>query len=103
MVVVLVVMLGQIGLLGGGFGFGWYYNGVGMSGCKGIILSGFFGLMIVLLVYDSMDYKGYSSIIFIVCFMDVIFELGKIINWNGKLVKLLLLKMCVFVGINLFY
>lgn len=74
-----------------------------MLGCKGVILSGFFGFMLILFVYDNSDYKGYSSIILIVCFIDVIFELGKVINWNGKLVKLLLLKMCIFVGINLFY
>ncbi|QPN37693.1 molybdopterin-dependent oxidoreductase [Salmonella enterica] len=35
MVVVLAAMLGQIGLPGGGFGFGWHYNGAGTPGRKG--------------------------------------------------------------------
>lgn len=90
-------------MLGGGFGFGWYYNGVGTSGRKGVILSGFFGFTSISFVYDNSDYKGYSSIISIVRFIDAIFESGKVINWNGKSVKLSSLKMCIFVGINLFY
>ncbi|MFP1591150.1 molybdopterin-dependent oxidoreductase [Escherichia coli] len=38
MIVVLAAMLGQIGLPGGGFGFGWHYNGAGTPGRKGVIL-----------------------------------------------------------------
>lgn len=34
--------------------------------------------------------------------MDAILELGKIINWNGKTVKLPALKMCVLAGTNPF-
>ncbi|STJ17889.1 trimethylamine-N-oxide reductase precursor [Escherichia coli] len=36
MIVVLAAMLGQIGLPGGGFGFGWHYNGAGTPGRKGV-------------------------------------------------------------------
>lgn len=103
MVVVLAAMLGQIGLPGGGFGFGWHYNGAGTPGRKGIILSGFSGSTTVPPVHDSTDYKGYSSTIPIARFMDAILEPGKIINWNGKSVKLPPLKMCVFAGTNPFH
>lgn len=103
MVVVLAAMLGQIGLPGGGFGFGWHYNGAGTPGRKGIILSGFSGSTTVPPVHDSTDYKGYSSTIPIARFMDAILEPGKDINWNGKSVKLPPLKMCVFAGTNPFH
>ncbi|ESP72680.1 trimethylamine N-oxide reductase I catalytic subunit [Salmonella enterica subsp. enterica serovar Saintpaul str. S-70] len=103
MVVVLAAMLGQIGLPGGGFGFGWHYNGAGTPGRKGIILSGFSGSTTVPPVHDSTDYKGYSSTIPIARFMDAILEPGKVINWNGKSVKLPPLKMCVFAGTNPFH
>ena len=36
MIVVLASMLGQIGLPGGGFGFGWHYNGAGTPGVKAL-------------------------------------------------------------------
>ncbi|SUH33868.1 trimethylamine-N-oxide reductase [Salmonella enterica subsp. enterica] len=88
---------------GGGFGFGWHYNGAGTPGRKGIILSGFSGSTTVPPVHDSTDYKGYSSTIPIARFMDAILEPGKIINWNGKSVKLPPLKMCVFAGTNPFH
>lgn len=102
MIVVLASMLGQIGLPGGGFGFGWHYNGAGTPGRKGIILSGFSGSTTVPPVHDSTDYKGYSSTIPIARFIDAILEPGKIINWNGKTVKLPPLKMCVLPGPTLF-
>ncbi len=54
-------------------------------------------------MHDSTDYKGYSSTIPIARFMDAILEPGKIINWNGKSVKLPPLKMCVFAGTNPFH
>lgn len=72
-------------------------------GRKGIILSGFSGSTTVPPVHDSTDYKGYSSTIPIARFMDAILEPGKIINWNGKSVKLPPLKMCVFAGTNPFH
>ncbi len=39
-------------------------------------------------VHDNSDYKGYSSTIPIARFIDAILEPGKVINWNGKSVKL---------------
>ncbi|MBD5682979.1 molybdopterin-dependent oxidoreductase, partial [Citrobacter freundii] len=77
MIVVLASMLGQIGLPGGGFGFGWHYNGAGTPGRKGIILSGFSGSTTVPPVHDSTDYKGCSSTIPIARFIDAILEPGK--------------------------
>ncbi|VFS13680.1 trimethylamine-N-oxide reductase precursor [Escherichia coli] len=87
MIVVLAAMLGQIGLPGGGFGFGWHYNGAGTPGRKGVILSGFSGSTSIPPVHDNSDYKGYSSTIPIARFIDAILEPGKVINWNGKIGK----------------
>lgn len=103
MIVVLAAMLGQIGLPGGGFGFGWHYNGAGTPGRKGVILSGFSGSSSIPPVHDNSDYKGYSSTIPIARFIDAILEPGKEINWNGKSVKLPPLKMCIFAGTNPFH
>ncbi len=103
MIVVLAAMLGQIGLPGGGFGFGWHYNGAGTPGRKGVILSGFSGSTSIPPVHDNSDYKGYSSTIPIARFIDAILEPGKVINWNGKSVKLPPLKMCIFAGTNPFH
>ncbi len=68
---------GQIGLPGGGFGFGWHYNGAGTPGRKGVILSGFSGSTSIPPVHDNSDYKGYSSTIPIARFIDAILEPGK--------------------------
>ena len=103
MVVVLAAMLGQIGLPGGGFGFGWHYNGAGTPTRKGVILSGFSGSTSVPPVHTSTDYKGYSSTIPIARFVDAMLEPGKVINWNGKQVTLPAIKMCVFSGTNPFH
>lgn len=40
MLVVLASMVGQIGLPGGGVGFGWHYNGGGTVTSAGPVLSG---------------------------------------------------------------
>ena len=40
MLVVLASMVGQIGLPGGGVGFGWHYNGGGTVTSTGPVLSG---------------------------------------------------------------
>ncbi len=88
---------------GGGFGFGWHYNGAGTPGRKGVILSGFSGSSSIPPVHDNSDYKGYSSTIPIARFIDAILEPGKVINWNGKSVKLPPLKMCIFAGTNPFH
>lgn len=103
MVVVLAAMLGQIGLPGGGFGFGWHYNGAGTPTRKGIILSGFSGSTSTPPRHASTDFKGFSSTIPIARFVDAMLEPGKAINWNGKQVKLPQLKMCVFAGTNPFH
>jgi len=103
MVVVLAAMLGQIGLPGGGFGFGWHYNGAGTPTRNGIILSGFSGSTSTPPRHTSSDFKGASSTIPIARFIDAMLEPGKVINWNGKKVTLPQLKMCVFAGTNPFH
>ncbi|AKH90247.1 Trimethylamine-N-oxide reductase 1 precursor [Edwardsiella tarda] len=103
MIVVLAAMLGQIGLPGGGFGFGWHYNGAGTPSRKGVILSGFSGATNTPPLHNNSDYRGYSSTIPIARFIDAMLEPGKTIDWNGKQVKLPPLKMCVFAGTNPFH
>lgn len=103
MTVVLAAMLGQIGLPGGGFGFGWHYNGAGTPSRKGVILSGFSGSTATPARHAKGDFKGYSSTIPIARFIDAMLEPGKEIDWNGKRVKLPMLKMCVFAGTNPFH
>ncbi|EPC5194699.1 trimethylamine-N-oxide reductase TorA [Edwardsiella piscicida] len=103
MIVVLAAMLGQIGLPGGGFGFGWHYNGAGTPSRKGIILSGFSGATTIPPLHNSSDYRGASSTIPIARFIDAMLEPGKKIDWNGKQVTLPALKMCVFAGTNPFH
>lgn len=103
MTVVLAAMLGQIGLPGGGFGFGWHYNGAGTPSRKGVILSGFSGSTNTPARYAKGDFKGYSSTIPIARFIDAMLDPGKEIDWNGKRVKLPMLKMCVFAGTNPFH
>ncbi|MFP1454735.1 molybdopterin-dependent oxidoreductase [Escherichia coli] len=73
------------------------------QGRKGVILSGFSGSTSIPPVHDNSDYKGYSSTIPIARFIDAILEPGKLINWNGKSVKLPQLKMCIFAGTNPFH
>ncbi|WP_395755986.1 trimethylamine-N-oxide reductase TorA [Edwardsiella ictaluri] len=103
MIVVLAAMLGQIGLPGGGFGFGWHYNGAGTPSRKGVILSGFSGATNTPPLHNSSDYRGASSTIPIARFIDAMLEPGKKIDWNGKQVTLPSLKMCVFAGTNPFH
>ncbi len=57
----LAAMLGQIGLPGGGFGFGWHYNGAGTPSRQGIILSGFSGSTKVPPIHDNNDYKATAA------------------------------------------
>ncbi len=102
MIVVIAAMLGQIGLPGGGFGFGWHYNGAGVPTRKGVILGGFSGATTTPPIHNG-DFKNYSSSIPIARFVDAMLSPGKSINWNGKAVTLPLIKMCVFAGTNPFH
>ncbi|WP_159566682.1 trimethylamine-N-oxide reductase TorA [Budvicia diplopodorum] len=102
MIVVIAAMLGQIGLPGGGFGFGWHYNGAGVPTRKGVILGGFSGATATPPIHNG-DFKNYSSSIPIARFVDAMLSPGKSINWNGKAVTLPLIKMCVFAGTNPFH
>ncbi len=68
-----------------------------------MILSGFSGSTNTPARYAKGDFKGYSSTIPIARFIDAMLEPGKEIDWNGKRVKLPMLKMCVFAGTNPFH
>ncbi len=102
MLVVLAAMLGQIGLPGGGFGFGWHYNDAGTITSAGPLMSGFSGVTGVDPIHNG-SYKGYSNYIPVARFVDCIENPGQTIDWNGHKIKFPEMKMAIFVGNNPFH
>lgn len=102
MIVVLAAMLGQIGLPGGGFGFGWHYNDAGTVTSAGPLMSGFNSVTGVDPIYNG-SYKGYSSYIPVARFVDCIENPGSTIEFNGHKVKFPHMKMAIFCGNNPFH
>lgn len=82
MLVMLVVMLGQIGILGGGFGFFYYYFNGGNLICVGGVLLEMF-VVIVGQVSEVVD-DGGMMVIFVVCIVDVLENFGGKYQYNGK-------------------
>ncbi len=101
MLVVLAAMLGQIGLPGGGFGFGWHYNDAGSITSNGPLMSGFSGVTGIDPIHNG-SYNGYSTFIPVARFVDCIDNPGKTINYNGQKVKFPFMKMAIFSGNNPF-
>ncbi|RXJ74089.1 trimethylamine-N-oxide reductase TorA [Veronia nyctiphanis] len=102
MLVVLAAMLGQIGLPGGGYGFGWHYNDAGTVTSKGPLMAGFSGVTGVDPIHNH-SYNGYSSYIPVARFVDCIENPGQTIDWNGKKIKFPHMKMAIFCGNNPFH
>lgn len=102
MIVVLAAMLGEIGLPGGGFGFGWHYNDAGTVTSAGPLMSGFSSVTNVPPIHNG-SYKHYSSYIPVARFVECIENPGKIIDFNGHKVTLPLMKMAIFCGNNPFH
>ncbi|SMY31613.1 Trimethylamine-N-oxide reductase 1 precursor [Photobacterium malacitanum] len=101
MLVVLAAMLGQIGLPGGGFGFGWHYNDAGSITSNGPLMSGFSGVTGVDPIHSG-SYNGYSTFIPVARFVDCIDNPGKTIDYNGQKIKYPFMKMAIFSGNNPF-
>ncbi|SMY15716.1 trimethylamine-N-oxide reductase TorA [Photobacterium aquimaris] len=101
MLVVLAAMLGQIGLPGGGFGFGWHYNDAGSITSNGPLMSGFSGVTGVDPIHSG-SYDGYSTFIPVARFVDCIDNPGKTIDYNGQKIKYPFMKMAIFSGNNPF-
>ncbi|QUJ70265.1 trimethylamine-N-oxide reductase TorA (plasmid) [Photobacterium sp. GJ3] len=102
MLVVVAAMLGQIGLPGGGFGFGWHYNDAGAMTSTGPLMSGFSGVTGVDPIHNG-SYRGYSPYIPVARFVDCIENPGKTIQWNGHDITYPLMKMAIFCGNNPFH
>lgn len=102
MIVVLACMLGQIGLPGGGFGFGWHYNDAGTITSAGPLMSGFSGVTGMEPIHQG-SYNGYASYIPVARFVDCLLEPGKTIQWNGHEIKYPHMKMAMFCGNNPFH
>lgn len=102
MIVVLAAMLGQIGLPGGGFGFGWHYNDAGTITSAGPLMSGFSSVTGVPPIHNG-SYKNYSKYIPVARFVDCIENPGKTIDFNGHKVTYPMMKMAIFCGNNPFH
>ncbi|GHA36162.1 trimethylamine-N-oxide reductase TorA [Photobacterium aphoticum] len=102
MLVVVAAMLGQIGLPGGGFGFGWHYNDAGSITSNGPLMSGFSGVTGVPPIHNG-SYNGYSTFIPVARFVDCIKHPGTTIKYNGQKVKFPVMKMAIFSGNNPFH
>ena len=102
MIVVLAAMLGEIGLPGGGFGFGWHYNDAGTVTSAGPLMSGFSSVTGVEPIHNG-SYNDYSKYIPVARFVECIENPGKTIDFNGHKVTFPLMKMAIFCGNNPFH
>lgn len=100
MLVVLATMLGQIGLPGGGVGFGWHYNGGGTVTSKGPVLSGFGSLSNAPAPIHPVDFRGASPHVPLSRFIDCLLSPGKTMAFNGETLTLPDIKMGIFTASN---
>ncbi|WP_159566282.1 trimethylamine-N-oxide reductase TorA [Budvicia diplopodorum] len=100
MLVVLATMLGQIGLPGGGVGFGWHYNGGGTVTSKGPVLSGFGSLSNPPAPIHTVDFRGASPHVPLSRFIDCLLSPGKTMAFNGETLTLPEIKMGIFTASN---
>ncbi|WP_461535536.1 trimethylamine-N-oxide reductase TorA [Spongorhabdus nitratireducens] len=103
MLVVLSSMIGQIGLPGGGFGFGWHYNGAGVPTRKASKVPGFTGSAPNGKPKYNGDFGKYSQTIPVARFVDSMLEPGKVIDFNGRKTTLPAIKVAIFTGCNPFH
>ena len=99
---VLATMIGQIGLPGGGIGYGYHYSGIGVPS-SGAAMPGAFPRNLdegMKPLFTSTDFKGASSVIPVARWIDAILEPGKVIDANGSRVTYPDIKMMVFSGCN---
>lgn len=103
MLVVLASMVGQIGLPGGGVGFGWHYNGGGTITSTGPVLSGLGSLKNPPAPIHAVDYRGASEHIPVSRIVDCLLSPGKKVQFNGETLTYPDIRMAVFTAANPFH
>ncbi|MBW7984711.1 trimethylamine-N-oxide reductase TorA [Enterobacillus tribolii] len=103
MLVVLASMIGQIGLPGGGVGFGWHYNGGGTVTSKGPVLSGLGSINNPPPPVHAADFRGASAHIPVSRMVDCLLSPGKKLAFNGETLTFPDIKMAIFSAANPFH
>ena len=103
MLVVLASMAGQIGLPGGGVGFGWHYNGGGTVTSAGPVLSGLGSINNPPAAKYKADFRGASEHIPTSRMIDCLLEPGKKIAFNGETLTFPDIQMAIFSAANPFH
>ena len=103
MLVVLASMVGQIGLPGGGVGFGWHYNGGGTVTSAGPVLSGLGSINNPPEAKYKADFRGASAHIPTSRIVDCLLAPGKKIAFNGETLTWPDIKMAVYSAANPFH
>ena len=103
MLVVLASMVGQIGLPGGGVGFGWHYNGGGTVTSAGPVLSGLGSINNPPEAKYKPDFRGVSEHIPTSRIVDCLLEPDKKIAFNGETLIYPDIKMAIFSAANPFH
>ncbi|ECC9152424.1 trimethylamine-N-oxide reductase TorA [Salmonella enterica subsp. salamae] len=103
MLVVLASMVGQIGLPGGGVGFGWHYNGGGTVTSAGPVLSGLGSIANPPAAKYKPDFRGASEHIPTSRIVDCLLAPGKKIAFNGETLIYPDIKMAIYSAANPFH
>lgn len=103
MLVVLASMVGQIGLPGGGVGFGWHYNGGGTVTSAGPVLSGLGSIANPPAAKYKPDFRGASEHIPTSRIVDCLLAPGKKIAFNGETLTYPDIKMAIYSAANPFH
>ncbi|EIP3948305.1 trimethylamine-N-oxide reductase TorA [Salmonella enterica] len=103
MLVVLASMVGQIGLPGGGVGFGWHYNGGGTVTSAGPVLSGLGSIANPPAAKYKPDSRGASEHIPTSRIVDCLLAPGKKIAFNGETLIYPDIKMVIYSAANPFH
>ncbi|EKA7108711.1 trimethylamine-N-oxide reductase TorA, partial [Salmonella enterica] len=103
MLVVLASMVGQIGLPGGGVGFGWHYNGGGTVTSAGPVLSGLGSIANPPAAKYKPDFRGASEHIPTSRIVDCLLAPGKKIAFNGETLNYPDIKMAIYSAANPFH
>ncbi|MBJ9841223.1 trimethylamine-N-oxide reductase TorA [Citrobacter freundii] len=103
MLVVLASMVGQIGLPGGGGGFGWHYNGGGTVTSTGPVLSGLGSITNPPQAKYKADFRGASEHIPTSRIVDCLLAPGNKIAFNGETLTYPDIKMAIYSAANPFH
>lgn len=103
MLVVLASMVGQIGLPGGGVGFGWHYNGGGTVTSTGPVLSGLGSITNPPQAKYKADFRGASEHIPTSRIVDCLLAPGNKIAFNGETLTYPDIKMAIYSAANPFH